>query len=86
MLEAGMTVVLFSRIIRTPEGKNEYGFETQATYSTAKSPEECFKDLIIPNDLKLVETAVRNFYKLDEPQKEEEKNGTNKNTNNIMEV
>jgi AAA domain len=63
VLEAGMTVVLFCQI-RREEGKNIYGFETQANYSTAKSPEDCFSNFTIPNDLKMVETAVRKFYKL----------------------
>lgn len=50
----------------------DHKFYTQANgMSTAKSPEDMF-DLEIPNDLKLVDDKIRDFYDLkDKPKKEE---------------
>lgn len=51
----------------------DHKFYTQANgMSTAKSPEDMF-DLEIPNDLKMVDDKIRDFYGLKEKPKKEEK-------------
>lgn len=43
----------------------EYYFETNTDgYSIAKSPEDMFSEFKIPNDLKAVEKAVRQYYEI----------------------
>jgi len=57
-LEGMATIVLHSVI--TPEG---YRFRTQGSGNdVAKSPEEMFPELLIDNDLKAVDTAIRAYY------------------------
>ena len=57
-LEGLATIVLHSVI--TPDG---YRFKTQGSaQDVAKSPEEMFPDLLIDNDLKAVDTAIRDYY------------------------
>lgn len=57
-LEGLATIVLHSVI--TPDG---YRFKTQGSaQDVAKSPEEMFTDLLIDNDLKAVDTAIRDYY------------------------
>ena len=49
----------------------DHKFYTQANgMSTAKSPEDMF-DLEIPNDLKMVDTKIREFYNLNESKEED---------------
>lgn len=55
-LESKLTTVLFSK-----KSGEEYVFETQANKSTAKSPKDLFPDLEIPNNLKLVTDAIREY-------------------------
>jgi hypothetical protein len=43
------------------EGTEHYFITQSDGYTTAKSPEDMF-DLRIPNDLKAVDTAIRNYY------------------------
>lgn len=41
----------------------DYNFYTQSNEtSTAKTPEDMFKEMIIPNDLKAVDSAIREYY------------------------
>lgn len=65
-LESGMTTVLFTKVVRE-KGKNIYKFETQSNYSTGKSPEGMFTDLLIDNDLKFVDDKIRDYYYLRTP-------------------
>ena len=59
-LEGCFDIVLFARV--TNEG---HFFETQSDgMSTAKSPEGMFADRLIPNNLKLVDDAIREYWGL----------------------
>lgn len=60
-------------LLATAEGTEHY-FTTQSDgYTTAKSPEGMF-DLKIPNDLKAVDTAIREYYGIpDDPKKDKKK-------------
>lgn len=54
-LEGLFTYVLFTQIIKDPEGKIEHKFVTQSDgNTTAKTPMGCFEDFYIDNDLKFV--------------------------------
>lgn len=59
--ESKVSIVLFTEIEYGSEGKNEYYFQTQANYSTAKSPAGMF-DFRIPNDLQAVSKQIREYY------------------------
>ena len=65
MLDNQLTVEgCFSIVLLTQVEGTEHFFITQSDgYTTAKSPEEMF-DLRIPNDLKMVDDAVREYYGL----------------------
>ena len=64
MLEEKLTIEgLFDVVIYCADHK----FYTQANeISTAKTPEEMFTDLEIPNDLALVDKAIRDYWNLNE--------------------
>ena len=64
MLEEKLTIEgLFDVVIYCADHK----FYTQANeISTAKTPEEMFSDLEIPNDLALVDKAIRDYWNLNE--------------------
>ena len=55
-------------LLCTVEGSEHYFITQTDGSSTAKSPEDMF-DLRIPNDLKLVDTAIRDYYGLTEHKK-----------------
>lgn len=61
-LESKLPIVLFGSVERDDSGTNQYYFETQSNRSTAKSPLGMFKDLKIPNSLKLVDDTIRKYY------------------------
>jgi hypothetical protein len=63
-LEGLATVVIYTGVDPNPaEGTQEYFFVTQNDGSTtAKSPEGMFESVIIPNDLKLVSDAIRDYF------------------------
>jgi energy-coupling factor transporter ATP-binding protein EcfA2 len=63
--EGFFTIVLESCIIKKDDDKVEYMFKTNATdeCSIVKSPEEMFVDKLIPNDLAVVLTAIKNYEK-----------------------
>lgn len=65
MLDNQLTVEgCFNIVLLCKAEGTEHFFETQSDgYTTAKSPEEMF-DLRIPNDLKLVDTKIREYYGL----------------------
>ena len=70
MLDSQLTLEgLFSIVlICTTDGKN-HSFITQSDgFTTAKSPMEMFPD-VIDNDLKLVDQTVREYYELNEKEK-----------------
>lgn len=57
-------IVLMTRVEYGDNGDNKYYFQTKANHSSAKTPLGMFKDFEIPNSLKLVDDAVRNYYKM----------------------
>ena len=65
MLDQQLTVEgCFDLVLLASVEGNEHYFITQSDgYTTAKSPEGMF-DLKIPNDLKLVDTAIRDYWGL----------------------
>lgn len=66
MLDNQLTVEgCFSIVLLTMVEGAEHFFITQSDgYTTAKSPEGMFNDIRIPNDLKAVDTAIRDYYGL----------------------
>lgn len=56
---------LFAIVLLAETDGKDHWFTTQSDgYTTCKSPMEMFDDLKIPNDLKLVDTTIREFYEL----------------------
>ena len=66
MLDEKLTVEgLFDIVLRVGVEGSRHFFQTQSGgMDTAKSPEEMFADAQIPNDLKLVDDAIREYYEL----------------------
>lgn len=77
MLDNQLTLEgLFSIVLLCKTDGQEHYFETQSDgYSTCKSPMEMF-DLKIDNDLKMVDTKIREYYELNK--KEEKPNESTK--------
>ena len=67
MLDEKLTLEgTFNIVLRTAKENGEYFFLTQSDGSdTTKSPEEMFPDKI-PNDLAIVDKAIRDYYGLEE--------------------
>lgn len=57
-------IVLMTRVEYGDNGDNKYYFQTKANHSSAKTPLGMFNSFEIPNSLKLVDDAVRNYYKI----------------------
>lgn len=57
-------IVLMTRVEYGESGENKYWFQTKANNSSAKTPLGMFKEFEIPNSLKLVDTTIRNYYKM----------------------
>lgn len=57
-------IVLMTRVDYGYGGDNKYLFQTKANHSSAKTPLGLFKDFEIPNSLKLVDTKIREYYKM----------------------
>lgn len=72
MLDNQLTVEgCFSIVLLCAAEGTEHYFITQSDgYTTAKSPEDLF-DIKIPNDLKAVDTAIREYYSLNESEETE---------------
>jgi hypothetical protein len=62
--ESLIPIVLFTKVEAGTNGDNKYWFETKANRSSAKTPIGMFKDFLIPNSLKLVDSAIREYYGL----------------------
>ena len=73
MLDNQLTLEgLFSIVLLCKTDGKEHYFETQSDgYTTCKSPMEMF-EIKIDNDLKEVDTTIRNYYELNEGGKENE--------------
>lgn len=74
MLDNQLTLEgLFSIVLLCKTDGQEHYFETQSDgYTTCKSPMEMF-DLKIDNDLKMVDTRIREYYELNKKESEESK-------------
>jgi len=72
MLDNQLTVEgLFSIVLMCKTDGQEHYFETQSDgYTTCKSPMEMF-EFKIDNDLKLVDTTIREYYELNKKESEE---------------
>ena len=57
-------IVLMTRVEYGDDGNNKYWFQTKANHSSAKTPLGLFDKFEIPNSLKLVDDAVRKYYKM----------------------
>lgn len=62
--ESLLPIVLFTKVENGNEGDNKHYFETKANNSTAKTPIGMFKNFLIPNSLSLVDSTVREYYKI----------------------
>jgi len=62
-IEGLFTYVFFTKIVREEDSdKVGYYFETQNDgTTTAKTPMDCFKDQLIPNDLQFVVDAINAY-------------------------
>jgi len=72
MLDEKVTIEgMFDIVLRSVKTDEGYFFRTQSNgYDVAKSPMNMFDDELIPNDLKMVNEIIKEFYNLN---KEEEK-------------
>lgn len=57
-------IVIMTRVEFGDNGDNKYWFQTKANHSSAKTPLGMFDKFEIPNSLKLVDDAVRKYYKI----------------------
>ena len=57
-------IVLMTRVEYGDDGANKYWFQTKANHSSAKTPLGLFNDFEIPNSLRLVDDAVRKYFKM----------------------
>lgn len=64
MLESFSSIVLYTEIVKNHGKGNDYFFSTLNNNNTAKSPMGLFEEDLIPNDLKLVNEAVIDYYDL----------------------
>ena len=62
--ESFYPIVLMTRVESDGDGNNNFYFQTRASNSSAKTPIGMFDDFEIPNSLKLVDTTIRNYYKI----------------------
>lgn len=62
--ESFYPIVLCTRVEYGDEGDNQYYFQTKANHSSAKTPLGMFDKFEIPNSLKLVDTKIREYYKI----------------------
>lgn len=57
-------IVLMTRVEYGTNGDNKYYFQTRANHSSAKTPLGMFDKYEIPNSLSLVDSTIRNYYKM----------------------
>lgn len=74
LLDEKVTVEgMFTVVLRCVEENGKHLFVTQASGgAVSKSPEGMFESLTIPNDLKTVEKAIRDYWELDTSRSDEE--------------
>ena len=61
-LETKIPIVLHTAVESGQNGENKYEFETKKNRSSGKTPVGMFKEFMIPNSLKLVDTTIRGYY------------------------
>lgn len=78
MLDEKLTVEgLFSIVLMAKNNDGKYVFLTQSDgTNTVKTPMEMFTEAEIDNDLKLVDTAIRKYYNMDEKKGKENNDST----------
>lgn len=57
-------MVLMTRVEYGDDGDNSFYFQTRANHSSAKTPLGLFSEFEIPNSLKLVDSRIREYYKI----------------------
>ena len=57
-------IVLMTRVEYGDNGDNKFYFQTKANHSSAKTPLGLFDKFEIPNSLKLVDSKIREYYKM----------------------
>lgn len=57
-------IVLMTRVDYGDDGENKYYFQTKANHSSAKTPLNMFTEFEIPNSLSLVDSTVRDYFKI----------------------
>ena len=57
-------IVLMTRVEYGDDGDNSFYFQTKANHSSAKTPLGLFSEFEIPNSLKLVDSRIREYYKI----------------------
>ncbi len=57
-------IVLMTRVEYGDNGNNKYWFQTKANHSSAKTPLGLFSEFEVPNSLKLVDSKIREYYKI----------------------
>lgn len=63
---------MFTIVLRCMSDNNKHYFTTQSNGNdVAKTPLEMFENNEIDNDLKMVDTTIREYYELDKNNKEE---------------
>ena len=74
LLDEKITVEgLFTIVLKTHVEDGKYTFRTQNSgFDTVKSPIGMFEEIEIDNDLKMVDTAIREYYNLNKSKKTEE--------------
>ena len=66
---------LFTIVLKTVVQDRHYQFATQTNgHDTVKTPMGMFSDLLIENDLKMVDSTIREYYGISESNKEEKAN------------
>ena len=66
---------LFTIVLKTVVQDRHYQFATQTNgQDTVKTPMGMFDDLLIENDLKMVDSTIREYYGISESNKEEKAN------------
>ncbi len=64
--ESLLPIVLFTNVDNGIDGDNEFSFETRKNKSSSKTPIGMFTDFLIPNSLKLVDSTIREYYKMND--------------------
>jgi hypothetical protein len=64
--ESLLPIVLFTNVETGMDGDNIFQFETKKNKSSAKTPIGMFTEFLIPNSLALVDSTIREYYKMND--------------------